>query len=157
SWTQQAKLSAPTLISVPPADHSVGIFGDTALVAQDVFVRAGTTWTEQQMLMPVGYTNIIDAVALGDGVAVLSNPGSSVASMMGRAFVFTRQGGTWTQKQELVPTSVGPSDEFGASLALSGDTVLVGATKGGSADRGAVVAFVLRKDAGEACGAGSDC
>jgi hypothetical protein len=157
TWTQQAKLSAPTLVAVASTDHVVAVVGDTALVAQDLFVRAGATWTEQQALMPAGYTNVIKAVALADGVAILSNPGSSVASQMGRAFVFTRQGATWTQKQELVSSAVGPADEFGASLAISGDTVLVGATKASSADRGAVVAFVLRKEAGEACAAGADC
>jgi len=41
--------------------------------------------------------------------------------------VFARNGGTWTQQAYLKASNTAAGDEFGTSVAISGDTVLVGA------------------------------
>ena len=64
--------------------------------------------------------------------------------MAGAAFVFVRSGGTWTQQAELHDPSPATSDQFGASVALSGTTALVGAIGvgvGGYASAGAAYLF----------------
>ena len=45
----------------------------------------------------------------------------------GSAYVFTRSGTTWTQQAKLTASDGAADDCFGDSVALSGDTALVGA------------------------------
>ena len=56
-------------------------------------------------------------------------------SASGSAYVFVRSGATWTQQQKLLPSEGAASDQFGISVALSGDTALVGA-RGDDDDNG---------------------
>jgi len=160
-WTQQAKLVAPGLGNAPTSDHAVAVVGDVALAGPDLFTRSGATWNAPQELMPTGYTGTIRTVALSAGTAVIANRGFAISSTAGRAFVFSHAGAdpgsAWTQMGELTSPSAAANDEFGAALAISGDTVLVGATQGGTVNRGAVYAFVLGKQLGERCAAGAEC
>jgi len=122
-----------------------------------VFTRSGGVWTQQAYLKPqaVGSTQAGDrfgrSVAIsGDTVVVgadsedssttevNSTPNES-ASDAGAAYVFTRSGGIWTQQAYLKPTAVGSTqanDSFGGSVAISGDTVVVGALGEGSSTTG---------------------
>lgn len=59
-----------------------------------------------------------------------------IATDSGAAYVFTRSGGTWTQQAYLKASNIGASDNFGISVALSGDTLAVGATGEQSASTG---------------------
>ncbi len=45
----------------------------------------------------------------------------------GSAYVFTRTGGVWTQQAKLTASDAAVGDIFGVSVALSGDTAVVGA------------------------------
>ena len=45
----------------------------------------------------------------------------------GAAYVFVRSGSTWTQQAYLKASNTGPVDQFGISVAISGDTIAVGA------------------------------
>ena len=45
----------------------------------------------------------------------------------GSAYVFVRRGATWTQQQRLTAADGTASDYFGISVAISGDTAVVGA------------------------------
>ena len=47
--------------------------------------------------------------------------------MVGKAFVFERSGGTWSQAQQLGPGDNEYQGQFGNSVAVDGDTVVVGA------------------------------
>ena len=67
------------------------------------------------------------AVAVDGNVAVVGQPFTGTGiNPCGSAFVFVRSGGTWTQAATLVPDVSTPNDEFGWSVAISGDTVVVG-------------------------------
>ena len=113
-----------------------------------IFKRNGTTWSEQAYLKPaaVGTTQAADAfgrsVAVsGDTVVVGANGEDSStlglnstpdesASSSGAAYVFGRSGTVWTQHVYLKPVAIGTTqtdDLFGISVAMSGDTVVVGA------------------------------
>jgi hypothetical protein len=113
--------------------------GDTALVggpgddvsagAAWVFVRSGTTWTQQGPKLTgggeIGHANVGDVVALsGDGnTALVGAPDDDGGK--GAVWVFVRSGATWSpQGGKLTGTGA-----FGSSLALSADgsTALVGA------------------------------
>ena len=67
------------------------------------------------------------AVALDGDVAVVGQPFTGPGTNpSGSAFVFVRSGGSWSQAATLVPDVSTPNDEFGWSVAISGDTVVVG-------------------------------
>ena len=128
-----------------------------------VFVRSGATWTQQAYLKPasVGITQAGDqfgyAVAIsGDTIIVGANAEDSSTLgidstpnekgyddtdgyQSGAAYVFVRSGTTWTQQAYLKPANVGSSqsyDQFGSSVAVSGDTVVVGSVQESSSSTG---------------------
>ena len=45
----------------------------------------------------------------------------------GSAYVFVRSGGVWSQQQKLLAADAAADDTFGHSVAISGETVVVGA------------------------------
>ena len=69
--------------------------------------------------------------ALSDVITVATDSVTGYAlTKSGAVYVFTRSGATWTQQAYLKPAAVGTSqqaDNFGWSVAVSGDTVVVGA------------------------------
>jgi hypothetical protein len=78
---------------------------------------------------------------LGD-TAVAGAPGPDTPpASAGVAYVFGRDGSSWSQQARLTPTDATAGDQFGHGLALSGDRALIGAdldttaggTKAGSA------------------------
>lgn len=101
-----------------------------------IFVRAGTTWTQEAKLVAA------DKV-IGDGFGFsvsLSSDGTRVVigapeadpsnmSDAGAAYVFTRYGSTWTQEAKLLANDKAAGDKFGVSVSISGNSnkVLVGA------------------------------
>ena len=108
-----------------------------------VFTRSGTTWSQQAYLQ-ASNTNAHDqfgtSVAVsGDTVVVGANYESSNATgvngdgsddsvpQAGAGYVFTRSGTTWSQQAYLKASNTGMGGGFGISVAVSGDTVVVGA------------------------------
>jgi hypothetical protein len=78
----------------------------------------------------------------------------------GSAYVFTRTNGVWTEQQKLTAGDGAAVDRFGRSVALSGDTALVGASfddVGVNLEQGSAYVFVLRKSNGDACAAATEC
>jgi len=143
-WTQQAKLTASDGQSDDQFGVSVSLDGDTALVGASgdddrgatsgstyVFVRSGSTWTQQAKLTASDgaandYFGI--SVSLSGGTALVGAWGDDdKGSGSGSAYVFTRSGTTWTQQAKLTASDGVASDSFGSSVALSGDTALVSA------------------------------
>jgi len=82
--------------------------------------------------------NFGTAVALDGDTALVGAPGHS--SSQGAAYVFTLSGTTWSWQATLTATGGLAGDSFGWSVALSGDTALVGAPERGS-DQGAAYLF----------------
>jgi hypothetical protein len=144
--------------------HSVAIDGDTAVVGAPrdrigtnstqgsayVFVRIGTTWTQQAKLTagdggPEHHFGT--AVALDGDTLVVGAPEAVVGADLGRgaAYVFARNGTAWSQQARLLADDGGAGHGFGASLALQGDTVVAGAPRQ-ALNRGA--AYVFTRSAG---------
>lgn len=149
TWVQQAKLTASDGVSNDQFGSRVALSGDTAVVsavaknsyvgAVYVFVRSGTTWTQQtKLLASDGATNDAFGVGLalqGDTAVV----GCAGASNKNTAYVFQRSGTTWAEQAKLTGSDSVTGDNFGQSVALDGNTVLVGAT--GKNGRGGVYSF----------------
>ncbi|MGH9441680.1 MAG: Ig-like domain repeat protein [Thermoanaerobaculia bacterium] len=86
------------------------------------------------------------SVAIDGDVAVV---GESVhldgSHVPGVAYVFVRSGGAWSEAASLVPSDSANDDRFGNSVAISGDTIVVGAplaTVGDVATEGEAYVFV---------------
>jgi hypothetical protein len=112
-----------------------------------VFTRTGTTWSQQAYVKasnPGASDNFGGSVALsGDGATLAvgaisedsaatginGNPADGSALDAGAAYVFTRASGTWSQQAYVNASNTGAGDNFGSSVALSGDgaTLAVGA------------------------------
>jgi hypothetical protein len=89
-----------------------------------VFTRSGTTWSQQAY---VKSSNTATGAQFGAWVS-LSASGSILAvgavrelSSTGAAYVFTRSGTTWSQQARLEASNAYLGDQFGGSVALSGD------------------------------------
>jgi len=69
----------------------------------------------------------------------------------GPAYVFQREtaaGSRWTQIAKLVPADGAPNDSFGSSVALAGDTIVVGAPGDDDKGRDAGSAYVFQRNRG---------
>ena len=163
TWTEQAKLVASDGAALDRFSYNaVAVSGDTALVGamwdddgvdQDqgsayVFTRSGTAWTQQAKLIAsdgAAQDNFGFSVALSGDTAVIGAYWDDDGfTHQGSAYVFTRSGTTWTQQKKLT-APVGVTDQqFGYSVAVSDDTVLVGAVGdrvGANDDQGSAYVF----------------
>jgi hypothetical protein len=115
-----------------------------------VFVRSGTAWTQQQKLVSsdgAAFDDFGKSVALSGDTALIGAPFDDIGanSDQGSAYVFDRTGTTWTQQSKLVAVDGGAGDIFGDYVALSGDTLLVGARRhraGRNLDQGSAYLFL---------------
>jgi hypothetical protein len=122
----------------------IGAYGKaSAQGAAYVFTRSNGVWSQQQKLLASdGAANdeFGDSVAVSGNTAVIGAPDK--ASYQGAAYVFTRSNAVWGQQQELLASDGTAYDLFGNSVAVSGDTAVVGARK--ASDRpGAAYVFVF--------------
>lgn len=174
-WNQQARLTATPFSAQDFFGRSVALSGDLAVVGADladtpagadtgaafVFKRSGASWTQEARLT-AGDGATGDAfgrsVALKGSIALATARGDDNAggTDAGSAYAFRRSGSTWNQEVKLTANDPAPADFFGSSVAISGNTVLVGAegddgldTLGGiAADQGGVYVFRLSTASG---------
>jgi hypothetical protein len=123
------------------ADNSASWSG-----AAYVFTRSGSTWTQQAYLKAPnaeasdrfgtsiavsGDTVVVGAVYEDSSQTTITNGTSAsadnTAANSGAAYVFTRSGSTWSQQAYLKAPNAEANDFFGWNVAVSGDTVVVGA------------------------------
>ncbi|HZJ62923.1 MAG TPA: DUF4215 domain-containing protein [Kofleriaceae bacterium] len=141
--------SAATVIDGDQSDNSAPSSG-----AVYVFTRSGTMWTQQAYIKPFNTganDNFGASLALsadGSTLAVGAHLEASAAQRIGgdqndnsapragAVYVFTRSGTTWTQQAYVKASNAEAGDEFGFSVALSGDGSLLAV---GAADEGSGV------------------
>ena len=165
-WIEQATLVAPAGSEATKFGYDVAISGDTIVVgapdaeqtaplagpgAAHVFIRTGGGWSHEAMLSPSD-SKADDAFGFGvaisgDTVVVGANAGTVLPSVdPGAAYVFTRVGNTWSEQAKLTASGGAPDDNFGYSVALSGDTAVVGmpGDAGGALGLGSARVFTRR-------------
>lgn len=162
-WTQQTTLSPRDGDGNDIFGWTVALDGDTAIIGAEwtatsesvyVFERRAGAWTQQTKLTPDdGITGLFgDTVALSGDTALVGarNDDDPNGILGGSAYVFHRDGGTWTQQAKLVPSDGDAEDLFGWGISISGDTALVGArghTDPNGEDAGA--AYVFARSGGQ--------
>lgn len=135
-----------------------------------VFTRTAGVWSQEQKLVATGANNRGSSdnfgykVAIsGDTIIVGANgqgydaAGANYLSSAGAAYIYTRSVGVWSQQQKIVGTGTNgrrSNDRFGSSVAIEGDTVVVGATgqaydaSGANAVTSAGAIYVFIRNAG---------
>ena len=125
-----------------------------------VFVREGSNWIQQAYLKAsntpasgqsgqsteerFGYAVAVsgDTVVVGamdeDSAAtgVNGDQFNNAAPNAGAAYVFVREGTNWSQQAYLKASNTGAGDQFGWSVSVSGDTIVVGAQREDSSATG---------------------
>ncbi|QJD29875.1 FG-GAP repeat protein [Methylococcus geothermalis] len=146
TWTQQAILSASDKSDYAGFGVSVALSGDTALVGAYladpgglynagqayVYVRSGGSWTEQAILSasdPSANAYFGSSVAVSGNRALVGAPSADSGSVLnaGQAYVYVRWGGSWSEQAILTASDKSDFADFGSSVAVSGNTALVGA------------------------------
>jgi uncharacterized protein (TIGR03437 family) len=138
---------------------SVSVSGNTAVVgaygktvgsnnsqgAAYVFTQSGANWTQlAELIASDGAAGDYfgRSVSLSADTAVIGAPYRNGGR--GAAYVFVRNGSTWTQQAELTASDGAAAASFGYSVSVSGDTVMVGAS---GANSGAGTAYVFARNA----------
>jgi hypothetical protein len=110
-----------------------------------VFIRDGAAWSQQAYLKAsntgsndvFGWSLALSGDTLAVGAAgeasnasgIDGNQNNDSAPFTGAVYVFTRSGTTWLQQAFIKASNSEGDDVFGWSLALSGDTLAVGAPR----------------------------
>jgi len=174
TWTQEATLTAGDGLATDQLGHSASLSIDRALVgatgdqasgsgsryggrgAAYVFRNtSGTTWAQEAKL--VGTDAAVGDLAgaavsidpTDNDLAAVGAPGKDgTGTDSGAVYLFRRTGTTWTQEAKLTASDAASGDQFGSSVAVSGELVAVGAylKDTGAADAGAV--YVFRRSGG---------
>jgi hypothetical protein len=161
-WTELQRVT-PDDTAASEFGYRVLVRGDFALVTADqsspngntaqgsayVFASSGGVWSQTQILLAddgVTFDNFGSAIALDGDTLVIGAHGATVGSNMaqGAAYIFTNDGGTWTQSGKVTADDGAGFDNFGMSAAMVGDTLFVGASNaqvGSNFGQGAVYAY----------------
>jgi hypothetical protein len=136
NWTQMAKLTASDRGSSDNFGYAVSIFGDYAIIGTPydddngtnsgsayIFHRDSTTWSESAKLTASdGRANDYFGfdVSIHNDIAIVgayANDANTTDS--GAAYIFQRNGATWTQIQKLTHNDPSASDYFGYQVDVS--------------------------------------
>lgn len=162
TWEQKAKLTANDGAADDEFGGSVAISNNVALVGASkenmshgsayVFVPSSTisnVWTQQAKLTAnEGTTGDLfgSSVAISGNNAIIGAWGKDVGAHIdqGSAYAFSRSGAIWTQQAKLTASDGTGGDNFGFSVALSGDDAIIGAYRddvGANNNQGSVYFF----------------
>ena len=160
-WTQVQKFTASDGAAGDQFGSRIALSGNTAIItsryatvnnhiwqgAAYVFQLSGNTWTQTQKLTAsdgVALGTFGGAVAIADGYALIGAGGAATGgvTVLGSVYSFNLSQGTWVQTQRiLAPDQNDTTAHFGESIAISGNSALIGAyasTVNGHLGQGAV-------------------
>jgi len=150
NWQQQALLTHSTrasgdsfgiaiAINKTGDEVVIGASGDDDRGAQSgtawIFTRSGSTWTEQQKLLPDDTPTSASfgiQVAMnynGDTIAITSSQDNITQTESGAVYIYTKSGGTWSQQAKIkadTPINGESLGNGGLSLSDDGNTLIVG-------------------------------
>ena len=161
-WQQEVKLTAADAGKRDAFGYVVSVDGTTAVVgapedddagnnsgAVYVFVRDANGWKQHSKLVPKELAKsdaFGGAVEIQDSTLIVGAPGHTHGGIRfaGAVFVFVRDGDAWRMQAKLTADDAGAGDQFGVSVGMEDDTIIVGARKhdpDGIKDAGAAYIF----------------
>jgi parallel beta-helix repeat protein len=162
-WVEEAKLLASDGAASDLFGFSASIYGDSALIgAEDdddngdnsgsayVFRYDGLTWAQEAKLLPADgeprdYFGCSVAIS-GDAAVVGAYNGNDNGATSGSAYVFRYDGSNWSNEAKLLASDSAGGDNFGWSVAISGDTAVIGAKWDDDNGEDSGAAYVFRYD-----------
>ncbi|MEN8130027.1 MAG: choice-of-anchor D domain-containing protein [Pseudomonadota bacterium] len=168
-WSEQQKLTAYDGEAGDYFGEALALSGDTVVVgaygdddmgdssgSAYVFTRdSAGLWSLQQKLLASHDTsgeNFGRSVGLDGDTAVISAIGYDYNGTLidsGMAYVFTRDSaGVWSEQGALIPSDNADYNQFGKSVAVSGDTLVVGCSGDDQIAYNTGAAYVFTRDTG---------
>lgn len=167
TWRYQTKITASDGVTGDLFGISVAIDGDTILVGADlhdekaenagavyVYVLEENKWKQEAKLMASdgGKTDIFGVrVALSENTALVSARRDDIEELgidAGSAYIFVRDGNTWTQQVKFTSPDGQADDRFGRAVALSGDTAIISAMNHDANGSNTGALYVYKKGSG---------
>jgi hypothetical protein len=163
NWDEVAKLTASDGAAEDLFGYSVSISGDYAIVGvlQDddngedsgsayIFKRDGTSWSEQAKLVAsdgAAEDYFGTSVSISGNYAVVGVYGDDDnGNESGSAYIFKRDGTSWSEQVKLVASDGAASDYFGWSVSISGDYAIVGAERDDDNGSSSGSAYIFKRD-----------
>ena len=173
NWGEVKKLTASDAQADDQFGQSVAVSGDTAVVGASLEDAGGSNagatyvfqrdqggagnWGEVKKLLASdaqgGDFFGISVAVSGDTLVVGADGGAAGGTLGGAAYVFQRdQGGAdnWGEVKKLLASDAQGGDRFGSSVAVSGDTAIVGAVFENAGGVQAGAAYVFQRNQGGA-------
>jgi FG-GAP repeat protein len=158
----ETSFAPPVLVNAARAGEAVAIDGDFVLVgapgdsvrgadagAVHVWRRTAGVWTFEETIRPLTVQagdSFGASVAVSDGIALIGAPGNdNVGLNAGLVYVFVHGTTGWSQQQTFSGSLVGPGDAFGGSVAMDGDTAVVGARLDDTHGNNSGAAYVMKR------------
>ena len=145
NWELQIKLLASDGSIQDYFGRSVSISGNHAIVgaphyseieyyrgtgAAYIFYQKQDIWTEQVKLIPTDVANdgeFGNSVSLSEGFAVIgAYRDDANGTNSGSAYIYKYEGDIWIEQSKLLPSDGTYDDEFGTSVCISGNQVVIG-------------------------------
>jgi len=148
NWDEEATLLAPDGAAEDWFGRSVAISGDTAVIgamrdddngtdsgSAYIFRFNGLSWVQEAKLLASdgAQTDYFgNSVAISGDVAVIGTSLSIYNNSPGSAYIFRFDGSNWVEEAKLLASDGAPYDDFGYSVAISGNTAVIGSRLHGS-------------------------
>ena len=161
-WQHKQKFQTAEGNTLDRFGSSVDVDGDYAVVgapADDeggadagavyIYVFGENGWVQEAKLLapePTAGDEFGSTVSIsGDYVLVGAQNNDAAGQNAGTAYVYLRQGISWSVQTAIQPADLSAEDRFGASLSLSGDYAIVGAYGADDNGDGAGAAYVFTR------------
>ncbi|MEE8155935.1 MAG: FG-GAP repeat protein [Phycisphaerales bacterium] len=158
-WTEQQKLVASNPAAFDFFGFSVSIGGDLLIVGAPqlppdagvayIFQRMGDVWEEMAVIGPCdndpgdSFGSSVAVIGPCDS-AVIGAPGDDELGVdAGAVYVFVHQGNEWVEQAKLTASNGASENRFGSSVAVSGETIIVGAPFGSGKIGGTGAAYIF--------------
>ncbi len=156
NWIEEAKLTASDATSGDEFAQSVSVYGNTVVVgahweawnrsgAAYVYRYDGVNWIEEAKLTASdagSYDYFGHSVSIYDDALVVGALfDDDLGSQSGAAYIYRYDGTNWIEEAKLTASDGGSTDDFGSSVSISSNAVLIGARSNGPG-----AAYVFRYD-----------
>jgi uncharacterized protein (TIGR03437 family) len=132
TWTQQQKVPGVFRAALSSDTLAVTLFGNFSENYVKIYTRTGATWTPRQELQgdpsntEIGFAS---SVAVSENHIAVGASGEQVnpgGVEEGVVYIFGRSGAGWVRRQKITANNVSSHDHVGSSVAISGNTLVVG-------------------------------
>ncbi len=162
TWQQEQKLTASNAAAGDEFGDAIAVEGDRIVIGAPrsdnkgadaglayYFEYSASSWQQKQWFYPSGITSgdrfgtAVDFES--DRLIVGARRHTVHHSNGGAAYIFAHTGSKWSEEAALSPADAAKDDEFGWSVAVDGDQVLIGAPYDDDFGSSSGAAYVFRK------------